>query len=106
MGRISKFLPWRENFGLEHDASGLESLPPGNFTHFCRPMVENYESVFLTVVRPKSMFGRFDHRATIILSRYFLPMVRLMGVKQKFFISRFSIPKYCSMIFFNTSIVP
>ncbi len=50
MGQISKFFPWRENFGSEHDASGLESIPPGNFTHFCCPMVENYESVFLTVV--------------------------------------------------------
>ncbi len=25
------------------------------------------------------MFGRFDRRATIILSRYFRPMVQLMG---------------------------
>ncbi len=79
MGQISTFLPWRENFAPVHDASGLECIPPGNFTHFCRPVVKNYELVFLTIVRPKSMFGRFDHRATIILSRYFWPMVRLMG---------------------------
>ncbi len=54
MGQISKFLPWRENFALEHDASGLESIPPGNFTHFGRPTPENFDSVFLTVVRPES----------------------------------------------------
>ncbi len=88
MGQISKFLPWRENFGPEHKSSGLESIPPENFTQFCRPTVKNYKSVFLTilrvnmvvltVVRPKSMFGRFDRRATIILSRYFRPMVPLM----------------------------
>ncbi len=53
MVQISKFLPWRENFGAEHDASGLESIPPGNFTHFCRPIAENFNLVFLTVVRPE-----------------------------------------------------
>ncbi len=90
MGQISKFLPWRENFALEHDASGLESIPLGTFTHFGRPMAENYESVFLTIVQvnggltlvqPKSMVGRFDRRAraTIIPSPYFRPMVRLGG---------------------------
>ncbi len=51
MGQISKFLLWRENFAPEHDASGLESIPPGNFTHLGRPMVENYDSIILTIVR-------------------------------------------------------
>ncbi len=68
MGQISKFLPWRENFALEHDASGLESILPGNFTHFGRPTVENYDSVILTVVRVN---GGFDHRATKICVRSF-----------------------------------
>ncbi len=51
MGQISTFWPWRDYFVPEHDASGLESIPPGNFTHFGRPTVENYDSVVLTVVR-------------------------------------------------------
>ncbi len=75
MGQIFKFLPWRENFAPERDASGLESSPPGNFTHFGRPTVENYDSVVLTVVRPKSVFGHFDHRAT----RNGLKKARLMA---------------------------
>ncbi len=70
MGQISKFLPWRENFTPEHDASGLESIPPENFTHFARPMVENYDSVVLTVVRVN---GGFDRRATKIRVRSFWP---------------------------------
>ncbi len=68
MGKISKFLPWREKFASEHDASGLESISPGNFTHFCRPMVENYELVFLTVVQVN---GDFDRSATKIHVRSF-----------------------------------
>ncbi len=60
MGHISKFLPWRENFAPEHDASGLESIPPGNFTHFGRTMAQNYDLVVLTVMRVN---GGFDHRA-------------------------------------------
>ncbi len=84
MGQISKFLPWRENFALENDASGLESIPPGNFTHFGRPMIENYDSVVFTIERvnggfnrraTKSVFGHFDHRAT----RNGLKKVRLMA---------------------------
>ncbi len=63
MGQISKCLPWRENFAPEHDASGLESIPPGNFTHFDRRTVENYDSVVLTVGRVN---GGFDRRATKI----------------------------------------
>ncbi len=51
MGQISTFLPWRENFDPEHDASGLESIPPGNFTHFGRPTAENLDLVFLTIVQ-------------------------------------------------------
>ncbi len=50
-------------FCSEHDASSLESIPPGNFTHFCRPTPENFDSVFLTVVRVN---GGFDRRATKI----------------------------------------
>ncbi len=76
MDQISTFLPWRENFTLEHDASGVKSIPPGNFTYFSRPTTKNYKLVFLTVLRVN---GGFDRRATIILSRYFRPMVRLMG---------------------------
>ncbi len=63
MGQISKFLPWRENFAPEHDASDLESIPRGNFTHFGRPMAENYDLVVLTVVRVN---GGFDLRVTKI----------------------------------------
>ncbi len=59
-------------------ANGPESFPTGIFTHFGRATAKNYESVFLTVVRPKPRFGPFDRRATISLSRYFWPMVRLM----------------------------
>ncbi len=70
MGQISKFLPWRENFTPEHDASGLEIIPPGNFTHFCHPTVENYDSVVLTAVRVN---GGFDHRATKIRVQSFSP---------------------------------
>ncbi len=69
VGQISKFLPWRENFAPEHDAIGLESIPPPrNFTHFGRPMVENYDSVVLTVVQVNC---GFDHRATKICVRSF-----------------------------------
>ncbi len=46
IGQISKFLPWRENFAPEHDASCLESIPRRNFTHFGRPTAENYERSF------------------------------------------------------------
>ncbi len=53
MGQVSKFLPWRENFAPEYGASFLESIHPGNFTPFWRPTVENYESDFLTSVRPE-----------------------------------------------------
>ncbi len=68
MGQISKFLSWRENFAPVLDASGLESIPPGNFTHFGRSMVENYDSVVLTIVR---INGGFDRRATKIRVRSF-----------------------------------
>ncbi len=64
------FRPRRENFAPEHDTSGLESILPGNFTHFGRPMVENYDLVVLTVVRVN---GCFDHRATKICVRSFWP---------------------------------
>ncbi len=68
MGQISKFLPWKDEFAPEHDASGLESIPPGNFTHFGRPSVENYDSVILTVERVNC---GFDCRATKIRVRSF-----------------------------------
>ncbi len=70
IGQISKCLLWRENFATEHDASGPESIPPGNFTHFCRPTVKKYESVFLTIVRVN---GGFDHPATKIHVQLFWP---------------------------------
>ncbi len=63
MGQISTFLPWRENFAPEHDASGLKSVSHENFTHFGRPTVENYDSVILTIVRVN---GGFNRRATKI----------------------------------------
>ncbi len=53
MGQISKFLPCRENFDPEHDASDLKSIPSGNFTHFVRPTAENFDSVFLPIVQPE-----------------------------------------------------
>ncbi len=68
MGQISTFLPWREDFAPEHDASDLESIPPGNFTHFGRPTAENYDSVVFTIVRVN---GGFDRRVTKIHVRLF-----------------------------------
>ncbi len=68
MCQISTFLPWRKNSATEHDASGLESIPPGNFIHFGRPMAESYDSVVLTVVRVN---GGFDRRGTKIRVRSF-----------------------------------
>ncbi len=68
MGQIYKFLLWRENSTLEHDASGLESIPPENFIHFGLPSVENYDLVVLTIV---CVNGGFDHRATKIRVRSF-----------------------------------
>ncbi len=59
-GQISKFLPWRENFAPEHDANGLESILPGNFPHFCHPMPENFDSVFLTVVLSEPEIAFWD----------------------------------------------
>ncbi len=48
----------REYFASDPYVNGI---PPGFFTHFERPTAENYESVFLTVVRP---IGAFYQRAT------------------------------------------
>ncbi len=47
----------------EYFASGLyaNGLPLGFFTHFGRPTAKNYESIFLTVLRPN---GAFDWCAT------------------------------------------
>ncbi len=41
--------------------NGPESFPPGFFTHFWCATAGNYESVFLTIVRPD---GAFDRRVT------------------------------------------
>ncbi len=59
-----------ENFDQEYFASDLYAnhLLPGFFTHFGRPTAGNYESVFLTVVRPT---GAFDLRATKTWVRFF-----------------------------------
>ncbi len=68
MGQISWFLLWRWNFAPEHDTNGLESITPGNFTHFGRPKAENYDSVVLTFLQVN---GGFDRRATKIRVRLF-----------------------------------
>ncbi len=60
MGQILKILTWRDFKPL---LEGPESFPPGFFTSFWRLMAGNYESVFLTVMRPN---GAFDQRATKI----------------------------------------
>ncbi len=62
IGQISKFFIWREYFGPELDASGPESFPPGFYTYFGRPTAKNYDSVFLTCLRPELMFGPFEVR--------------------------------------------
>ncbi len=78
--KFSKFLPGEPS---DLYANGPESFPQGLFTHFRSRTVENYESVFLTVVqtngaltgvRPKPGFGPLDRCATIFLSRYFWPI--------------------------------
>ncbi len=50
MDKVSYFFPWRKYFAPELDASGPESFPPGFYTHFYSPTVENFDSVFLTKV--------------------------------------------------------
>ncbi len=52
MGQVSKIFPWREYFAPELDACGPECFPPEFFTQFGRPKAENFDSVFLTKVRP------------------------------------------------------
>ncbi len=47
-----KILTWTGN--------GPESFPLGFFTYFGHPTAENYESVFLTGVRPESGIGHFE----------------------------------------------
>ncbi len=64
----SKFWPGETSYLY---ANGPESFPPGFFTHFGCSRAENYESVFLTVVRPN---GAFDWRATRIYVRSFWPL--------------------------------
>ncbi len=58
MGQIFKILPGETS---DLYANGAESSLPKCFTNFGRPMAKNYESVFLTIVRPN---GTFDLRAT------------------------------------------
>ncbi len=60
----------------------VNGLPPGFFTHFGRPTAENYESVFLSVVRPNPGFGPFEVRPWVQFSNFdlkrlqtFTPMV-------------------------------
>ncbi len=57
MGQIFKILTWRD-FGPLRQRS--KSFPPGFLTHFGHPIVENYESVFLTGVRPESGIEHFE----------------------------------------------
>ncbi len=64
MGQISKFFNWREYFAPELDTSGSESFSPGFFNYFGRPTAESFDSVFLTSMGPKSMFGLFHRCAT------------------------------------------
>ncbi len=52
MGEISKIFTWKEYFAPELDASDRESFLPGFFNHFGRPIAKNFNSVFLTKVRP------------------------------------------------------
>ncbi len=80
--KFSKFWPGETSVLY---ANGPECFSPGFFTYFGRPTAKNYNSVFLTVVRPKPGFSPFDRRATISLSWYFWPMVRLMGVNKLLF---------------------
>ncbi len=64
---FSKFWPGKTS---NLYANGPESFPPGFFTCFGRPTGKNYESVFLTVVRPS---GAFDQCATKTRVRSFWP---------------------------------
>ncbi len=56
----------------EYFASDLyvNCLPPRFLIHFGRPMAENYESVFLTGVRPKPGFGPFVGRLWVKFSKF------------------------------------
>ncbi len=72
MGQIYKFFSWRENFVSTHDASGLESIPPGNFTHFCRPTVENLDSFLLTIVRPEPGITFWGATIWLIFPNFYL----------------------------------
>ncbi len=58
MVQISKIFSWRAFRPLRN---GPESFPPRFFTHFGGLTAKNYESVFLTGMRPN---GAFDRRAT------------------------------------------
>ncbi len=86
--RLSNF----RNFDLERLLTFAPMVPKVSFQDFLpilgapRPKITNRpfwplcrQVVLLTVVWPKPEFGPFDRRATISLSRYFWPMVRLMG---------------------------
>ncbi len=62
--------PRHFGFVSELYASGAYSFAPGFFTHFGRPTAENYESVFLTVVRPKPGFGHFEVQPWVKFSEF------------------------------------
>ncbi len=73
--KFSKFWP-EETSDLY--ANGPESFPLGVFTYFAGPHDQKLRFGILTGVRPKPGFAPFDRHATISLSQYFWPMVRLM----------------------------
>ncbi len=53
MGQIFIFFAWREYFTTELHTCGHKSFFPGFVNHFGRPMDKNFDSVFLTGVRPE-----------------------------------------------------
>ncbi len=65
-----KFSKFRSVETSDLYANGPESFPPGFFTYLGRPTAKNYESVFLTVVRPN---GAFERRTTKTRIRSFCP---------------------------------
>ncbi len=60
--KFSKF--WPEETSDLH-ANGPESFPPGFFTTFWRAMAGNYESVFLTIMRPNGAFDRYATKTRV-----------------------------------------
>ncbi len=72
MGQIFKIFTWSDFSDIY--ANGPLSVPLEFFAHFGRPMAENYDSVFLTIMRPN---GAFDYRATNMYVRSFWPLHQL-----------------------------